>query len=172
MFTPLASGCKCSGRASACGWCLFRGMQSAFTCAVHSATPDYQSVEASHVAVVEHSFCLEGWQCFVSWWVVHVSAVRCPLWNSGKTKVVFLLFVSVQTRCVLLLPDLTVDFKSHSASPHRKGGGELFVCAFNVLRFICKKSTYSRLYVIPVDGILSRGFLLTALFHSRPKVYY
>lgn len=68
------------------------------------------------LAVVEHPFYLEGWQWFVSWHVLLVNmncfctCCQTPILKLRKDKGGFPAFVTVQTRGVLLFPDLTVDF--------------------------------------------------------------
>lgn len=117
-----------------------------------------------------------------------ISTVKYPFWNSGKTKVQLYYFCqhanqvcSVFLSCCL---DMAMDLFLIAVRTHtwKERGWIVCVCACCVLRFVCGKDIYSRLYfqwgriavyVVPSDKIMSmKGFLWTAfiLVNSRHQL--
>lgn len=132
---------------------------------------------ASHMAGVEHSFFYIWEDENVSRTDTHFLLVNMDCLLSLLSNTLFetqerqrfnyITFVSMQTRCVLFFFLLSgygnrFFFYLLWEPIHEKRGVELFVCAYCVLRYICGKDIYSRLYfqrgkiaiyVVPRDNV-------------------
>lgn len=113
-----------------------------------------------------------------------ISTVKYSFWNSGKTKVqlyTILLSIYKPGVCFFLLSGYgnRFFFKLLWEPIHEKRGVKLFMCAYCVLRFMCGKDVYSRLYfqtgelavyVMPSDKIMSpKGFPSTAFILGNSR---